>query len=256
MTNLIPDITTVIVDDEPAAIQTLSNDLSNYSDIEIIGTETSSAKAEQLITRLQPDLIFIDVEMPEKSGIELLSALHGKIHANTFVVFYSAFDKYIIDALRASAFDYLLKPYQIAELDTIVGRVRQNLKTQTINIEQSLRRLLNNDQKFALQTVTGLLLLRSSEILYFHYIDSTRCWEVILTTMKRHHLRMSTKAKDILSLNTSFIRISSNSVLNIEYLSFIENGTAICRLYPPYNNLQLTASRRYLTKIKESLDLL
>lgn len=249
-------ITAIIVDDEIHAIENLSEDLKAYPDIEILETSTSALKAQKSIVKLQPDLLFIDVEMPKINGIDLLQEIRPYVHFNMHVVFYSAFDKYMIDALRASAFDYLLKPYQPDELKTIIDRVRKTIDINANHFEQSMRRLLSNDCKFALQTMTSLLLLRHSEILYFRYLEDVRCWQVTLTNMEHHRLRMTIKAKEILNLSSSFIRINSNCILNIEYLSSIENNTLRCVLYAPFNQLEMIASRRHYSKIKEILEVL
>lgn len=249
-------ITAIIVDDEINAIQNLSEDLSAYTDIDILEATTSALKAQKSIVKLQPDLLFIDVEMPKINGIELLQEIRPYVHSDMYVVFYSAFDKYMLDALRASAFDYLLKPYQPDELKQIINRVRKKFDQNTNSFEQSMRRLLSDDCKFALQTMTSLLLLRRSEILYFRYLDDTRCWQVTLTNMEHHRLRMTIKAKEILNLSQSFIRINSNCILNIEYLSSIENNTLRCVLYAPFSHLEIMASRRYYSRIKEGLEIL
>lgn len=249
-------ITAIIVDDEINAIQNLSEDLSAYTDIDILEATTSALKAQKSIVKLQPDLLFIDVEMPKINGIELLQEIRPYVHSDMYVVFYSAFDKYMLDALRASAFDYLLKPYQPDELKQIINRVRKKFDQNTNSFEQSMRRLLSDDCKFALQTMTSLLLLRRSEILYFRYLDDIRCWQVTLTNMEHHRIRMTIKAKEILNLSQSFIRINSNCILNIEYLSSIENNTLRCVLYAPFSHLEIMASRRYYSKIKEGLEIL
>lgn len=249
-------ITAIIVDDEINAIQNLSEDLSAYADIDILEATTSALKAQKSIVKLQPNLLFIDVEMPKINGIELLQEIRPYVHSDMYVVFYSAFDKYMLDALRASAFDYLLKPYQPDELKQIINRVRKKFDQNTNSFEQSMRRLLSDDCKFALQTMTSLLLLRRSEILYFRYLDDIRCWQVTLTNMEHHRIRMTIKAKEILNLSQSFIRINSNCILNIEYLSSIENNTLRCVLYAPFSHLEIMASRRYYSKIKEGLEIL
>lgn len=249
-------ITTIIVDDEINSIHCLLEDLQAYSDIQILDTATSSQKAKKSIVRHQPDLLFLDVEMPQINGIELLQEIRPHVHSNMHVVFYSAFDKYMIDALRASAFDYLLKPYQKEELTQIIERIKHEKATNPINFEQSMRRLLSNDCKFAVQTVSSLLLLRRSEILCFQYSEAIRCWQMTLTNMEQYRLRLSTKAKDILNFSPSFIRINTNCILNIDYLSSVENNTLRCVLYAPFSHINILASRRHYSKIKEALELL
>jgi len=92
----------------------------------------------------------------------------------------------MIDALRSSAFDYLIKPYQPIELSNIIERIKQQPKKEKVNIEQSIRRLLTNDRKFALQGISGLLLLRANEVLCFQYIDNMRSWQITMTDLSVH----------------------------------------------------------------------
>ena len=253
MTNTIK---TIIVDDEINSIHNLEEDLKAYPEIEILDTITSSQKAKKSIIQYQPDLLFLDVEMPYINGIELLQEIRPLVRNNMRVIFYSAFDKYMLDALRASAFDYLLKPYQINELKQIVERIKREKTNSPINFDQAMRQLLSNDCKFAVQTVSRLLLLRRSEILYFQYSEDARCWQMTLTNMEQYRLRLSTKAKDILNFCPSFIRVNTDCILNIDYLSSVENNTLRCILYAPFSHLEISASRRHYSKIKEALNFL
>jgi len=249
-------ITTIIVDDENNSIVNLCKDLVNYPEIKVIETTTSVEKAKKIIVQYQPDLLFLDIEMPKMNGIELLSEIRNLIHPDIYVVFYSAFDKYMIDALRSSAFDYLIKPYQPEELSNIIKRIKAQPEKERINIEQSIRRLLINDRKFALQAISGLLLLRASEVLCFQYIDSMRSWQITMTDFSVHKLRTGIIAKDLLSFTPSFMQINQECILNADYISSIENKTLKCVLYPPFNNLNIHASRRYYSKLKEQLEIL
>lgn len=251
MTNTIK---TIIVDDEINSIHNLEEDLKAYPEIEILDTITSSQKAKKSIIQYQPDLLFLDVEMPYINGIELLQEIRPYVRNSMRVIFYSAFDKYMLDALRASAFDYLLKPYQTNELKQIVERIKREKTNNPINFDQAMRQLLSNDCKFAVQTISRLLLLRRSEILYFQYSEDTRCWQMTLTNMEQYRLRLSTKAKDILNFCPSFIRVNTDCILNIDYLSSVENNTLRCILYAPFSHLEISASRRHYSKIKEALN--
>jgi two-component system LytT family response regulator len=249
-------ITTIIVDDEPACIKALCSDLEQYPEIEVIETITSVEKAKKILLKQQPQLLFLDVEMPKMNGIELLQEIGNSLHSNICVVFYSAFDKYLIDALRASAFDYLLKPYQTDELEQIIERTKCKIKTQNVDFEQSIRRLLSDDRKFALQTVTGLLLLRRSEILYFQYNNDTRSWYIILTNGVSHKLRINTTSKEILNISIAFYQVAQDCIINIDYLISIENNTFRCLFHPPYDSHNITVTRRYYSKLKEALEII
>lgn len=251
------EITTIIVDDELACIKSLKTDLAGFLEIKVIETYTSPDKAMREIIRLQPDLLFIDVEMPGMSGIELLSTIQPDIHLDMHIVFYTAYDKYLLDAIRASAFDYLLKPYQFKELDGIINRLRSHIsKNEKVNIEQSLRKLLARSNKFAIQTVSGLVLIRCEEILMFQYQRESRFWQMTLTDRRLHKLRMNTTAKDLLSINTSFVQINQDCIVNLNYLSSIENVSLKCDLFPPFTDLELVVSQRYYRRLREALEIL
>lgn len=249
-------ITVIIVDDEPSCIKSLCRDLAVYPEIKVIETVTSAEKAKKVILKQQPDLLFLDVVMPKMNGMELLNEIKASIHSNMCVVFYSTFDKYMIDALRASAFDYLLKPYKPEELKLIVDRIKKRRRTNRVNFEQSIRRLLADDRKFALHTVSSLLLLRRSEILYFQYFKECRYWQMTLTNLSTHKLRLSTTAKEILNISAAFFQISQDCILNIDYLASIENKTLRCILYSPFDTIDIFASRRYYSRIKEGLEII
>lgn len=249
-------ITAIIVDDEPNSIRNLEQDLSDYPEIRILDKTTSIKKAKKSIIKHQPDILFLDVEFPQSNGIELLQEIRPYIYTKMHVVFYSAFDCYLIDALRASAFDFLLKPYQSADLQRIIERVKCEIASNAFNFEHAMRQLLNSDGKFAVQTINRLLLLRYSEVLYFQYLNDARCWQMVLTNMEHHRLRLSTKACDILDMNTSFIRVNTDCILNIDYLASVENNTLRCILCPPFNQVVIIASRRHFGKIRELLQVL
>lgn len=176
-------IKVVIVDDEPQSILRLENDLAALEDFEVIATSSSAMSAKTLVMSMQPDVLFIDVEMPGQTGFEVLQSLRDEMPMDLIVVFYSAFNKYMIDALRASAFDFLLKPYQQEELELIVGRIRQKLEggegassslgstASSPESQQNPQDLLGlngllgtSGKRLAVQTISGLLMVKPDEV--------------------------------------------------------------------------------------------
>ena len=158
--------------------------------------------------------------------------------------------------MRASAFDYLLKPYLPEELDAVIERFRCVFYRSKVNMEQSMRRLLADDCKFAIQTVTGLLFLKREDVLMFRFSDTYRCWQLYLANRTDYKLRMNISARDLLNMSVSFVQISQNCIVNMDYLCSIENKTLECRLYPPFNDIELVASRRYYGRVKELLEII
>lgn len=254
-------LSAVIVDDEPMSVDVLRSDLESFGDIEILAAVNRASEALASVPLLKPDVLFLDVELGTDSGIELLQSMRAKgLEPSTRVVFYTAFDKYVIDALRSSAFDFLLKPYMPDELDKVMERIRADFSAGRVaeqNIsELTMRMPTSSSGRFAIQTVNSLMFLRPSDVLYFEYSGIRRCWSVVLSDFKSHRLRMSIKARDILVLSKSFVKVNSDTILNIDYLSYVENGSLRCVLVPPYDSISIVASRRHFSDLRDALTML
>ncbi len=252
-------LSAVIVDDEPMSVDVLLSDLESFGDIEILAAVNRASEALASVPLLKPDVLFLDVELGADSGIELLQTMRAKgLEPSTRVVFYTAFDKYVIDALRSSAFDFLLKPYMPDELYKVMERIRTDFSTGRIarqNLSELTMRMpaSSSSGRFAIQTVNSLMFLRPSEVLYFEYSGIKRCWSVVLSDLKSHRLRLSIKARDILALDKSFVKVNSDTILNIDYLSYVENGSLRCVLVPPYDSVSIVASRRHFSDLRDAL---
>ena len=152
-------ITTIIIDDEPKGRQALRQKLSTYcSNVQIMAEAANGKEALVLIQKHQPQLIFLDIEMPVMNGFEMLNAIGEK---NFHVIFTTAYDQYAIKAIRYAAFDYLLKPVDIEELITAVGKIsgntsstEQEKKVDTLQHNLVVSKELN---KIAIPTADGLL---------------------------------------------------------------------------------------------------
>ncbi len=159
----------VIVDDEVLVAKNLHSLLSRYCpDVEIAGTAHSAGDAEKLIKEQDPDLVFLDVEMPGGNGFDLLKRF---TQIRFGVIFVTAFDHYAVQAIKFSAIDYLLKPIDINELKAAVAKAQEQIKSRSIN--QSLNILLHNMaqpatrlQKLSLPTLDGMTFININDIVY------------------------------------------------------------------------------------------
>ena len=137
-------IRAIIIDDEPLAIESLALILKKKckDDVQVIATSNSPHLGKSLIEEHQPDLVFLDIEMPGMSGIDLVRSFSKPAF---HVVFVTAFDAYAIEALRLSAMDYLLKPVEAEDIVNVVAKIKtairknENLLSNQI---QSLEKLL------------------------------------------------------------------------------------------------------------------
>ena len=277
-------IKVVIVDDEPQSILRLENDLAALEDFEVIATSSSAMSAKTLVMSMQPDVLFIDVEMPGQTGFEVLQSLRDEMPMDLIVVFYSAFNKYMIDALRASAFDFLLKPYQQEELELVVGRIRQKMEggdgsssssfsssssSSSSESHQNPQDLMNpqdliglngllgtSGKRLAIQTISGLLMVKPDEVFCCTFDEDTRLWHLRLANGQIHKLKKQTTAKAVLSLSPSLAQVRQDCIINLDYLISIENYTLRCIFSPPFDQENITVSRRCYKAVKEKLEIL
>ena len=272
-------IKVVIVDDEPQSILRLENDLAALEDFEVIATSSSAMSAKTLVMSMQPDVLFIDVEMPGQTGFEVLQSLRDEMSMDLIVVFYSAFNKYMIDALRASAFDFLLKPYQQEELELVVGRIRQKMEGEDGSSSSSLsssssssssseshqdpQNLLGlngllgtSGKRLAIQSISGLLMVKPDEVFCCTFDEDTRLWHLRLANGQIHKLKKQTTAKAVLSLSPSLAQVRQDCIINLDYLISIENYTLRCIFSPPFDQENITVSRRCYKAVKEKLEIL
>lgn len=122
-------IRAVLVDDEPPARNRMRQLLAAAGDVSVVGEAGSAVEAREVISKTRPDLLFLDVEMPEVRGTALAAALP---EPRPFIVFATAFDRYALDAIAVDATDYLLKPVSRAKLAVTLDRVRARLAKQNV----------------------------------------------------------------------------------------------------------------------------
>ncbi|HMI02375.1 MAG TPA: LytTR family DNA-binding domain-containing protein [Pedobacter sp.] len=163
-------IKALIIDDEPNNIENLQLIIDKHSaDVFIAGTADNAEEGKKLIQQHDPDLVFLDIQMPEKSGFDLLSSLP---EVKFEVIFITAYDKYGIQAIKFSALDYLLKPINIEEFKLAIEKAKQRIKLskQSRNIDNLLDYLKAGQKgspKIALPTL--------KETMYVKITDVIRC---------------------------------------------------------------------------------
>lgn len=122
----------VLVDDEPLALRGLELRLSAFAEIEVAATCTTGRQALEAVTRYEPEILFLDINMPNMDGFSVLESLQNSNKTDPpLVVFVTAFDNFAVAAFEASAFDYILKPVDETRLTAVIERVRQRLRQQS-----------------------------------------------------------------------------------------------------------------------------
>jgi two-component system LytT family response regulator len=253
-------IKTAIIDDEETYLFSLIEHLSLYPEIELQAFASKYKQAKKVLENNQLDLVFMDIEMPSKNGFELLNETRLAGNSNFKVVFYTAYDKYLMQALRESAFDYLIKPVKPEELKLVIERYKtqHNLQPKLVTTH-SLSQL---SEIISLPTPTGIRFLEKNSIVYFECTSDSifdkKCWQAVLYDQSTLKLRTNTVAKEIIDFvgPAKFMRINPTFIVNINYLSTIEFSTRICQLLPPFNKLNIVVSRSNMAEIREKFDVL
>ncbi len=160
-------IKSIIVDDEPRAVKALEILIERHCpEVEIIGKASNIQEAYGLIVKMKPSLVFLDINMPNGTGIELLERI--KDTEDSKVIFTTAYDEFAIKALRLSAIDYLLKPVDKNELMQAILSFKKS-ESHSASPELSLLSQMlekQNDRKIAVNTMDGVHVINLDEVLY------------------------------------------------------------------------------------------
>jgi two-component system, LytTR family, response regulator len=132
------DLRVVIADDEPLARQRIEDLLARERGIEVAGTASTGDEAIEIIRRTKPDLVFLDVQMPAKTGLEVVEAIGADAMPAT--IFVTAFDRFALKAFDVAAVDYLLKPFDDERFEQALKRARKSIDSK--EVERMTRRLL------------------------------------------------------------------------------------------------------------------
>lgn len=213
-------IKAIIVDDESHARSFLKKLCQRYYEdkIEIIDECNSVAAALISIKKNSPDLVFLDIQMPEENGFELLTHFDNIAFE---IIFTTAHKEYAIEAIRKSALDYLLKPIDIPDFKAAIGRLDSVLeKKNTINRYQLLSQNINNQftgkQQIAIPTKNGFEVIQLNKIIF---CKSDGSYTLIYTTDKQHHTSKSFKEIcELLLSSPNFIKVQRSYLINREYV--------------------------------------
>lgn len=240
----------VIIDDEPVAIKSLVGYLENYRRFKIEGEAYNAENGIKIVKKIMPDLLFLDVELPDMYGMELLSSIKNDITWNMRVVFYTAYNKYMINALRNYAFDFLLKPVDAKELDIVISRFILDREKGGLLPDKTLAPIPQTVIPFMVVTPTGdLRMLKITEIGYFRYMSNRKIWEAVLVSGESIALKRNTSAEFLCSFDDSFVQVHQSYIINMNFLVMLQDNH--CIMYPPFDNCEISVSRKYKKAIME-----
>lgn len=241
----------IVIDDERLARKELITLLNQLETVEVVGEAVNVDDAKEKIEQLQPDVIFLDIQMPEKTGFDLLEELDHVPH----VIFTTAYDEYALKAFQVNALDYLLKPVEPKRLEEainrLIGKIEGFAKSQEAVSSQNQKKLTLEDQVFVK--------------------DGDRCWFVRLSNVRlfesdgnyikvyfdnfKPMIHKSLNALDERLDEKSFFRASRKHIINLGWVEGIEpwfNGGLVVTLR---GGDRIEVSRRQAARFKEMMSL-
>jgi len=209
-------IKAIIVDDELNAIRSLKWEVDKFcEDIEIVDSFTNPIEAISAINYLKPDCIFLDIEMPEMDGFQLLNNLKYK---NFDLIFTTAFDNYAIRAFKANAIDYLLKPIDTDDLLASVAKIKNNKDKNTLglDLEHILKSIVpaKTKKKVPLAFSGKTVFVNSDEIMYCK--SDGNYTEIFFKEQKKEVLSKKLKDVELLLKSENFFRVHKSYLVNVK----------------------------------------
>lgn len=239
-------ITAIIVDDERLAREGLKQLLAETGEIELIGEAANADEAIELVEKHKPQLLFLDIEMPEKNGFDLLEELIE----TPYVIFTTAYNEFALKAFEVNAMDYILKPIELTRLKEAIARV----KKQIIEIDQqpkSNRNLSEQDQVF----------IRDGDKCWFVKLTEIRMIESAGNYAKIHFdkyqplIHKTLNALDERLSPSLFFRANRQQIINLQYIDKIEPFFNAGFLIYLKDGTKVEVSRRQSVKFKEMMSL-
>jgi two-component system LytT family response regulator len=248
-------ITCIVIDDESLARELLMEYIEPYEEIEVVAECSKGSEAVEKINELEPDLIFLDVQMPGMDGFGVLEA----IDHHPYVIFTTAYDQYALQAFDNNAVDYLLKPLNEDRLKTAVNRAMERIGADSSpNVEELIRTLQDDNSSNGKQYSSHLFVQKSEKLLNLEvndimYLEASGDYTV-LSTKSDQFLSSSGIGKLEAKLNPeTFIRIHRSTIINLNFLKEIEkhfNGGLIVKMD---NNKTFPVSRTYAKQIRKKV---
>lgn len=239
-------IKAIIVDDEPSARENLSYLLQNFcSEIKVLTTCCNVEQGVKSINEHQPDVVFLDIEMPQKNGFSLLKEFPD---INFQIIFVTAYDHYAIKAFEVSAFDYLLKPIDIDRLLEVAEKLKQQQEVATIRLKMEL--LLANQQKIhkiSIPYKSDYVVFDVNELVC---IKADRMYSCLYLLNGKEYTASKKLSyyEDLLIGHSNFLRVHRSWFINLSYLEQYSKANKEITLK---NTMVLPVSKTY----KEGLEI-
>jgi len=239
--------TVIIIDDEQEARDVLIRLLQKFPKIEIIDQLADVDSGIVSFLKSKPNIVFLDVQMPKKDGFAFIDHLQDYL-IDTTIIFITAYHKYAIEAIKHSAFDFLLKPINQNELSRTINRYKETKSKNNLQLDiQNLLTNLDNHKKIKLNTRNGFELIKPEDIIY---LEADNNYTTIYCTLEKKTVSSLNlkKLEDILQKYHFFLKISRSIIINTNYLSTFDRTNKRCILFTNSKTYNLKVSRE---KVKD-----
>lgn len=247
----------IVIDDEPAARRLVKSLLQEHSNIvQVIEEASNGREAIQKIESLQPDLIFLDIQMPDLTGFEVIEHLSHKPN----IIFTTAYEQYAIKAFETFSIDYLLKPIKEERLHQSMEKLKQfgrlNHAIDVKGLQDIIRQFQTPQRSTALTIRTGdrIILVRYEDIVYMEAQDK---YVFVFTSDGQKHLTDQSLSSLSEKLPLTFFRIQKSYILNKDKIKEMHrhfNGRYLF-IMDDKANTRLTSGRTYADAIRAGFDL-
>jgi len=210
-------IRTLLVEDERNSLERLKDLLAEQTEVEIVGEAGDGLEAIHLIDELEPELVFLDIQMPGATGFEVLE----RIRAQPLVIFMTAYDEYAIKAFEANALDYILKPSTVERVGEAVARALERRQVLDSRLLDSLRAAVGRSrymQRFAVSRADEILIIPVEEVYFFRAED--KC-VLLYTHDADHFVEMTLKALEDRLDPERFCRIHKSHIVALDKVRLI-----------------------------------
>lgn len=244
-------IKAIIIDDERLARSLVKEYLSNYADIEIITECNDGFEGLKAIQEHQPDLIFLDIQMPKINGFEMLELIDHP----PAVIFTTAFDEYAIKAFDNHAVDYLLKPFSKERFDKAIEKwkIMYDRKENTTALQQVMETVSNSPlqrERIVVKSGSSIIVIPVYDILYLEAADDF----VKIFTRKGHWLKNKTMSHFEQQLDaTQFIRVHRSYIVNISEITRLEPYEKDSHIILLKSGEKIPVSKSGMSRLKEVL---
>jgi two-component system, LytTR family, response regulator len=249
-------IQVLIADDEPLARERLRTLLTGEDWLDIVAECQNGQEAAESILKLQPDLVFLDIQMPGATGFDVIEAVGPD--KMPLVVFVTAFDKYALKAFDVHALDYLLKPFDRERFHQALERARQqidrrstgDLERRLLELVQDLKGPPHRLERFVIKSGGRVFFVRADEI---DWIEAAGNYVKLHVANEAHLFRETMNALEAQLDPDTFFRIHRSHIVNIERVKELQpwfNGEYVVFLK---NGTRLTLSRGYREKLQERI---